>query len=174
MEGRSRSTRGGGPARVPEPELSRQAAPSRAELRARRVLVAGLVVSAVLLVTVVVFLVVLSIDAYRAAQAGAATSPGAVVIELLRDASIVIVAFETLIIGVLLIILLLLIQSLIVLFRDEIGPALEAANETLATVRGTTNFISHKVVSPLVKWSGYAAGLRRIVRTIGGLRDPKE
>jgi hypothetical protein len=51
---------------------------------------------------------------------------------------------------------------------------LEAANETLATVRGTTQFVSHNVVSPVVKWSGYLAGLRRVLQQIGGLRDDLE
>ena len=92
-------------------------------------------------------------------------------VELLRDAAIVFVAFETLIIGVLLIMLMLQVQSLIVLLRDEIGPMLEAANDTLANVRGTTRFVSHNVVSPMVKWSGYLAGLRRIVREVSGLRE---
>ena len=94
----------------------------------------------------------------------------AVVVGLLRDAAIVFVAFETLLIGILLIILMLQVQSLVVLLRDEIKPMLEAANETLATVRGTTQFVSHNLVSPVVKWSGYLAGLQRIVREIGGLR----
>jgi len=66
---------------------------------------------------------------------------------------------------------MLQVQSLVVLLRDEIGPMLEAANETLATVRGTTQFVSHNVVSPVIKWSGYLSGLQRIVREIGGLRE---
>ena len=51
---------------------------------------------------------------------------------------------------------------------------LEAANETLATVRGTTQFVSHNVVSPVVKWSGYLAGLQRMVRDIAGLRESED
>jgi hypothetical protein len=147
---------------------------SPAELRARRWLITGLVVAGLVLLGVVVLLVFLSLDAYQAAYAGTGPSPGAVVVGLLRDAAIVFVAFETLLIGVLLIILMLQMQSLIVLLRDEIKPMLEAANETLATVRGTTQFVSHTVVSPVMKWSGYLAGLRRIVREIAGLREVEE
>jgi hypothetical protein len=58
-----------------------------------------------------------------------------------------------------------------VLLRDEIKPMLEAVNETLATVRGTTQFVSENVVTPVMKWSGYFAGLRRILQQIGGIRD---
>jgi hypothetical protein len=174
MEGRSSPAASGEPQGAVEPAEPRHSAPSPAELKARRVLIGGLVAAAVLLVAVVVTLIVLAIDAYQGAQAGAGPSPGAVVIEILRDAAIVIVGFESIIIGALLIILVLLLQSLIVLFRDEIGPALDAANETLATVRGTTRFVSEKVVSPLMKWSSYLAGVRRILRAIGGLREDEE
>jgi hypothetical protein len=152
-----------------EPALALE--PSPAELRARRMLTVGLIVAGLFLVGMIVLLVFLSIDAYEAARTGAGPSPGAVVVGLLRDAAIVFVAFETLLIGVLLIILMLQVQSLVVLLRDEIKPMLEAANETLATVRGTTQFVSHNVVSPVMKWSGYLAGLRRIVQEIGGLRE---
>ena len=154
-----------------EPEIPPAVELSPAELRARRWLIVGLVVAGLLLLGLIVLLVFLSMDAYQAAYAGTGPSPGSVVVGLLRDAAIIFVAFETLIIGLLLIILMLQVQSLIVLLRDEIKPMLEAANETLATVRGTTQFVSHNVVSPMMKWSGYLAGLQRIVREISGLRE---
>lgn len=132
-------------------------------------LIIGLVVAGLLMLSLVAVLVILSVDAYQTAIAGASPSPGSVVVGLLRDAAIIFVAFETMIIGVLLIILMLQVQSLVVLLRDEIKPMLEAVNETVATVRGTTQFVSHNVVSPVVQWAGYLAGLRRIVREITGL-----
>jgi hypothetical protein len=147
---------------------------SPAELKARRLLIIFSIVFGLLFIGLIVLLVFLSIDAYQAAYAGAPPSPGAVVVSLLRDVAIVFVAFETMVIGVLLVVLMLQVQSLVVLLRDEIRPMLEAANETLATVRGTTQFVSHNVVSPVVKWSGYLAGLRRVLQQIGGLRDDLE
>jgi hypothetical protein len=140
----------------------------------RRLLIGFLVGAGVLMALLIVLLVFLSIDAYQAAYEGGPPSPGAVVVSLLRDVAIVFVAFETLIIGVLLIVLMVQVQSLVVLLRDEIRPMLEAANETLATVRGTTQFVSHNVVTPVMKWSGYLAGLRRIFQQIGGLREDVE
>lgn len=162
------------PSTPPESETPVAVEPSPTELKARRLLIVGLIVACVFLVGLVVLLVFLSVDAYRAAEAGVGPSPGSIVVGLLRDAAIVFVAFETLLIGVLLIILTLQVQSLVVLLRDEIKPMLEAANETLATVRGTAQFVSHNVVSPVMKWSGYLAGLRRIVQEIGGLREDLE
>jgi hypothetical protein len=148
---------------------------SPAELRARRILVGGLTVIGLLMAAVAASLVFLSVDTYRAAESGLAPSPGSMVVGVLRDAAIVFVAFETLIVGVLLIVLVLQVQSLLVLVRDEIGPMLDSVDETLSTVRGTTQFVSHNVVSPVVRWSGYLTGLRRIVREVSGLknRNPK-
>jgi hypothetical protein len=157
----------------PTPATPEAVEPSPAELRARRLLIIGLVVAGLFLISVVVLLVFLSVDAYQAGSVGM-VSPGAIVVGLLRDAAIIFVAFETLLIGILLVILMIQLQSLVVLMRDEIKPMLEAANETLATVRGTTQFVSHNVVSPVVKWSGYLAGLRRIVREISGLGKSEE
>jgi hypothetical protein len=147
---------------------------SPAEKRARRWFIGGAVIVGLLMVGLVVLMVFLSINAYRAAQQGTAPSPGSAVTGLLRDTAIVFVAFESLLIGVLLIVLMLQIQSLIVLLRDEIKPMLEAANETMTTVRGTTQFVSHNVVSPVMKWSSYLAGARRIVREATGLRRGDE
>lgn len=158
----------------PEPAAPETIEPSPAELRAQRWLIIGLAVAGLFLVSVVVLLVFLSMDAYQAASAGEGPSPGEIVVGLLRDTAIIFVAFETLLIGVLMIILMIQVQSLIVLLRDEIKPMLEAANDTLATVRGTTQFVSHNVVSPVMKWSGYLAGLRRIVREIRGLSESEE
>ncbi len=171
MEAQSSVTAEESPELEPSATVEPPAEPSSAELRARRILITGLVVAGLLLLGLIALLVFLSMDAYQAAYTGAPPSPGSVVVGLLRDAAIIFVAFETLIIGLLLIILMLQVQSLVVLLRDEIGPMLEAANETLATVRGTTQFVSHNVVSPVIKWSGYLSGLQRIVREIGGLRE---
>lgn len=142
---------------------------SPVERRVRLLFIGGLVVVFVLLASLVTLLSFLSIDAYHAAEAGASPSPGEVVVGLVRDAAIILVAFETSLVGILLMILMLQMRSLIILLRDEIKPMLEAVNETLATVRGTTQFVSHNVVSPMMKWSGYLAGVRRIWQSVSGL-----
>jgi hypothetical protein len=159
---------------APEPVAPQVVEPSPAELRAQRWLRVGLVLAALFLLGLIALLVFLSVDAYQSAMAGRGPSPGEVVVAVLRDAAIIFVAFETLLIGLLMIILMVQVQSLVVLLRDEIKPMLESVNETVATVRGTTQFVSHNVVSPVVKWSGYMAGLRRIAQEIGGLGKSKK
>ena len=142
---------------------------SPAERRAQHWFIGGALLAGLLMIGLIVLMVFLSIDAYRAASVGEAPSPGSVVVGLLRDTAIVFVAFESLLIGVLMIVLVIQVQSLIVLLRDEIRPMLEAANETMTTVRGTTKFVSHNVVSPVVRWSGYVAGIRHIRGDVSGL-----
>lgn len=145
-------------------------AESPAAQRARRWFIVGGIIVALLLIGAIVGMVFLSINAYQAVQAGEAPSGGAVVVSLLRDVAIIFVALEMLVIGALLIVLMLQLQSLTVLMRDEIKPMLEAANETVTTVRGTTRFVSHSVVSPVMKVSSTLAGARRILKDIGHLR----
>ena len=158
----------------PEPAVSVPVELSPAELKAQRWLRIGLAIAALFLISVITLLVFLSVDAYQAASAGQGPSPGEVVVGVLRDAAIIFVAFETLLIGVLMIVLMVQVQSLVVLLRDEITPMMKSVNETLATVRGTTQFVSHNVVSPVMKWSSYLAGLRRIVREVRGLSESEE
>ena len=137
---------------------------SETELRARRTLIIGLVAFAVLVIGLVVLLVILSINAYNATMQGAGPDPGAVVVSLLRDAAIIVVAFETLVIGALLVLLTIQVQALVRMLQDEIQPMLASLNETVSTVRGTTQFVSHHVVSPTIKAASFLSGVRRVVR----------
>ena len=156
---------------LPDPSSFETGELSAAEERAKRVLIIGAVVVLLLVVGLIVLLVMLSVDAYGATMRHEGPTAGQVVVSLIRDAAIVFVAFETLLIGILLIVIMVQMNSLITLLRGEIQPMLEAINETLATVRGTTQFVSHNIVSPVVKWSGYLAGLQRVLREIAGLKE---
>jgi hypothetical protein len=137
---------------------------SETELRARRTVIIGLVAFGVLVIGLVVLLVILSINAYNAAMHGAGPDPGAVVVSLLRDAAIIVVAFETLVIGVLLVLLTIQVQALVRMLQDEIQPMLASLNETVSTVRGTTQFVSHHVVSPTIKAASFFSGVRRVLQ----------
>ncbi len=171
MENQS-SKETGAEASTPSPPEAKVDSP--AGKRAQRWFVAGAVIVALVVIGVIVALVLLSIHTYRAVVAGVDPIAAAVVVGLLRDAAIIFVAFETLLIGILLIVLMLQLHSLTVLLRDEIKPMLEAANETMTTVRGTTKFVSHSVVSPVMKWSSSLAGARRVLKEITDLRRSNE
>ena len=85
----------------------------------------------------------------------------------IRDIFIIFMALESLIIGAALVVLIVQIASLINLLNNEIKPILDATNETIATLRGTTQFLSENLVEPVVKLNSYLAGLQKMFEMIG-------
>lgn len=91
--------------------------------------------------------------------------------ERIRDIFIIFMAFESLVIGVALVILILQIASLMNLLQNEIKPILDATNETVHTLRGTTTFISENIAEPVIKLNASLAGLQRILEVLGIKRN---
>jgi hypothetical protein len=87
--------------------------------------------------------------------------------ERIRDIFIIFMALESLVIGAALVVLIVQIASLINLLNNEIKPILDATNETIATLRGTTEFLSANLVEPVVKLNSYLAGLTKALEMIG-------
>lgn len=85
----------------------------------------------------------------------------------IRDIFIIFMALESLVIGAALVVLIVQIASLINLLNNEIKPILDATNETIATLRGTTQFLSENLVEPVVKLNSYLAGLQKMLEMIG-------
>lgn len=81
--------------------------------------------------------------------------------EGLRDIFIILVAFEFMVIGLAMILLLVQLARLINLLNNEVRPILESASEAANTLRGTSRFLSDKLVAPIVKLSAGVAGFRR-------------
>lgn len=84
----------------------------------------------------------------------------------IRDLAIVLLAVESLVIGVVLIILILEVRNLARLVRDEIKPILDSADETVRTVRGTTTFVSDNLITPVVRVSSFATGVAQALRIL--------
>ena len=85
----------------------------------------------------------------------------------IRDIFIIVVALESLIIGVALVVLIVQLASLINLLRNEVRPILDATNETVNNLRGTAEFLGENVVEPVIKLNGYLAGLYRMLELMG-------
>lgn len=83
-----------------------------------------------------------------------------------RDIAIVLLALESVVIGVLLALTLVQIRKLVRLLRDEIAPMLDSANETINTVHGTASFVSDTVVNPLIKATSYSVGTLRALQSL--------
>jgi hypothetical protein len=85
----------------------------------------------------------------------------------IRDVFIIFVALESLVIGVALVVLIIQLASLINLLQNEVKPILIATNDTVNTLRGTSEFLSENVVEPVIKLNGYLAGLYRMLELMG-------
>ena len=85
----------------------------------------------------------------------------------IRDVFIIVVALESLVIGVALIVLIVQLASLINLLQNEVRPILKATSETVNNLRGTAEFLGENVVEPVVKLNGYLAGLFRMLELMG-------
>ena len=85
----------------------------------------------------------------------------------LRDVFIIVVAFESLLIGVAMIVLILQVASLVNLLQNEVRPILQATSETVNNLRGTAEFLGENVVEPVIKLNGYLAGLSRMLELMG-------
>ncbi len=91
----------------------------------------------------------------------------------IRDIFIIFLALESLLIGAALVILVLQLASLINLVQNEIKPIIDATNETVNTLRGTTFFLSENLVEPVIKLNAYLAGLQRMVDMVSFVKRKK-
>jgi hypothetical protein len=85
----------------------------------------------------------------------------------IRDIFIIFMAFESLIIGAALVVLIIQVAGLINLLQNEVKPILESTSETVNNLRGTTEFLSENLVEPVIKLNSYLAGLRKILGIFG-------
>lgn len=130
-------------------QVDEQATPAIEARRQRRLMI-GLIAGGVLLVI-----------AIGAAIYGLTRDPATTA--TIRDIFIIFLAFESLLIGAALVILILQIASLINLIQNEVKPILKSTSETVNTLRGTTQFLSENLVEPVIKLNAYLAGLRKIL-----------
>jgi amino acid transporter len=90
-----------------------------------------------------------------------------------RDVSIIYASIFMCVGAILFIAMTAAIAAIAFLIRDRIAPALEKADDTLKTVRGTATFVSESVVAPIIKVAGAAAGTRAMVQTLVRRQPPK-
>ncbi len=117
-------------------------------------------ITATVIAGIVVFLALLGVAIFFLLQPATPT-------DKIRDIFIIVVALESLVIGVALIVLVVQLASLINLLQNEVRPILHATNETVNTLRGTAEFLGENMVEPVIKLNGYLAGLTRMLELIG-------
>jgi hypothetical protein len=92
----------------------------------------------------------------------------------IRDIFIIFMALESLVLGFVLVILIIQLARLINLLQNEIKPILDSTNETVSTLRGTTEFLSDNVVEPVIKMNEYFAGFQQALKVFGLARGKRE
>ena len=85
---------------------------------------------------------------------------------VVRDVAIVLLAFESVVVGILLALMLVQIRSLVRLLREEIAPILDSTSETVNTVQSTADFVSESVVNPLIELRSYTTGTWQALRSL--------
>jgi hypothetical protein len=95
----------------------------------------------------------------------------AVELEALRDVFIIALALESCVFGIVLMLMLLMLIRLVNTLEFEIKPILEQTNETVSTVKGTSTFVSTKVITPVIRVTSVFSGIRKGAQALFG--DPK-
>jgi hypothetical protein len=147
-------------AQLPVTTAPPPAAVSKWTIKRITMIAAGALIAVILLVFVIGVLLALLTDATQ-------TAPR---IQIIRDIVIIILALQGIVIVVALAILILQVARLINLLQNEVIPILENTKDTLNTAKGTVEFVSDNVTEPLLRASGFAAGLRVLVSEMGGIR----
>jgi uncharacterized membrane protein len=87
-------------------------------------------------------------------------------VERWRDLLIIIVALESLVIGVALVVLIVQLAGLINLIQNELRPILRATSDTVNTLRGTGDFLGENLIRPVIELRGYLAGITRMLELL--------
>ena len=126
----------------------------QADLKKQRLIIIAIVAIILLLITGLVFAVI------GLMQDSATTAK-------IRDIFLIFMAFESLIIGAAMVILVIQVASLVNLLQNEIRPILKSTSETVDTLRGTTAFLSENMVEPVIKLNSYLAGFKKLTNLMG-------
>ena len=97
---------------------------------------------------------------------GFAAMIAAGVIDEVRDVVIILLAVESLIIGGVTLFLLYQMIMLLTLIREELIPLIQSAQDTVNPARGTTVYVSRKIVVPSAKAATTVARLQTMARVL--------
>lgn len=96
----------------------------------------------------------------------------------IRDIAIIIIAIQSIVIGVLIAVLIWQIWRLVKIVQTEVMPIIDDTRATVNTVRGTTEFVSNNVVNPVIttntRMTKWRTTTQALMRDVGfGKRVPR-
>lgn len=139
------------------PSPNAQVGPTSEELRRQRQLIIGITIVIVLFLILFIGTLLFLLN----------PNTPQLYVARVRDVFIIILALQSLVIGMVLVILMVQLARLTNLLQNEIKPILESTNETANTLRGTTTFLSDNLVEPVIKANEYSAGFRQLIALFG-------
>lgn len=125
---------------------------SNDELKQQRRTIIGLIIAVIVILVILIVSLIFLFSPH--------TDP--VTVTRIRDVFIIVMAVESLFVGLVLVILMIQIARLINLLQNEVQPILDSTNETISNLRGTTEFLSANLTEPIIKLNEYLAGLQKL------------
>lgn len=99
-------------------------------------------------------------------------------VAIVRDLFIILLAMQAILISLALVVLILQLASVINLLQTEIKPIATSLQETVQTVKGTTEFISENIAAPVIETTAILGGIRSFANAALKIRrataKPKE
>jgi len=141
------------PPQLPEP-TTYEAGTSPEQLRQQRAIIIGIALTALAFLTIIALVTVGLLK-----QDSETTSK-------IADVFIIFMGLEFLVIGLVLVILIIQLARLINLLQNEIKPIVESTNETVSTLRGTTQFLSDNLSEPVIRLNEYLAGVSEFFKIV--------
>jgi hypothetical protein len=117
-------------------------------------------VIALITVGLIVLAVVLALNANQASPA----------VEIVRDFLIILLAFQLAIVGTAFVVLLVQVARLLNLLTNEITPIVDAAQETVNSVRGTALFLNKYLADPVIKANSAIRGMGNVMGEVDAIR----
>ncbi len=92
------------------------------------------------------------------------------VLATLRDVAIIILAVESIALGILLFILVFQVYRLIRFLDREIRPIMESARKTSQVVEGTASIVGEAIARPAIEVASFLSAVRHIAKILTGRR----
>lgn len=122
--------------------------------RRQKMIVTALIVGGIVFVVLVILMVILLL------QPGVPT-------EAIKNVFIIFLAVEMLIVGIAVVVLTVQVATLINLLQNEVRPMLQSTNETINTLRGTSEFLGENLIEPVIQLNEYLASLKKMLELMG-------
>jgi hypothetical protein len=114
------------------------------------------------LVIVVIGLILIGLAYWLYQLGGADQAP----LERIRDIVIIFLAFQLLLVTIVLAGIAAGLGFLVVVLKDQVIPLLTELTETARRLRGTTEFVTEEAVKPIVTAAGQVAKMRAMMRAV--------